>query len=332
MSEGRAAQAATSRKTVREALNEALREELDRDERVTLYGEDVAGYGGLYQVTADLGDEFGDRVFDTPLAETSIGGTAVGAALSGSRPVVEIMFADFLPIVADQMINYAAKMYFNYGDETSVPLVVRTMYGGGDNFGLHHSQSPESWFANVPGIKIVMPGTARDYKGLLKAAVRDDDPVLFMEHKMRYEMEGEVPDEEYTVPLCESDVKREGSDVTLVAIGGMVDRALDAAESLADDGVDCEVVDPRTIVPLDTEPIVESVKKTNVLVTAHEAPTFAGFGGEIAARIAEDALFHLDAPVRRVGAPFTPVPFAEPLEQAYLPDQSDIEEAVRDVA
>lgn len=315
--------------TVRQALNEALHEELERDDRVLVYGEDVADYGGLYQVTVGLQEAFGDdRVFDTPLSETAIAGSAVGAALTGTRPVVEIMFADFLPIVADHLINYAAKMRFNYGDDTSVPLVVRAVYGAGDNFGLHHSQSPESWFTNVPGLKVVMPSTPKDYKGLLKAAIRDDDPVVFLEHKLRYDVTGPAPGDDHTVPLCRSDVKREGEDVTVVALGGMVDVALDAAETLAGDGIECEVIDPRTIVPLDATPIVASVEKTNALITVHEAPTFGGFGGEIVARIAEDALFHLDAPIQRVGAPFTPVPFSESLEQAYLPDEDDVIEAV----
>lgn len=319
-----------SERTVRESINEALREEMERDERVFVYGEDVGSYGGLYQVTAGLQEEFGEeRAFDTPLSETAIVGSGVGAALVGARPVPEVMFADFLPIVADHLVNYAAKMYFNYGDETSVPLVVRTMYGAGDQFGLHHAQSVESMFQNVPGLKIVMPSTARDYKGLLKSAIRDDDPVIFLEHKMRYDHTGEVPDDDFTVPLCRTDVKREGSDATVVAIGGMVDEALAAAENLEAAGIDCEVVDPRTIVPLDVDPILESVKKTNILVTAHEAPKFGGFGGELVAQVTEKAFFYLDAPVQRVGAPFTPVPFAENLEQAYLPDSEEIADAVR---
>lgn len=316
--------------TVRESLNQALREELARDDRVFVYGEDVGEYGGLYQVTTGLQEEFGEeRVFDTPLSETAIVGSGVGAALVGARPVPEVMFADFLAIVADHLINYAAKMHFNYGDGTSVPLVVRTMYGAGDQFGLHHAQSVESWFQNVPGLKIVMPASVRDYKGLLKASIRDDDPVIFLEHKMRYDKTGDVPEGDFTVPLCESTVVREGTDITIVALGGMVDEAQSAAVDLAHDGIDCEIVDPRTVVPLDVDPILKSVKKTNALVTAHEAPTFGGFGGEIVAQITEKAFFYLDAPVQRVGAPFTPVPFAENLENAYLPDQQDIAEAVR---
>jgi len=317
--------------TVRESINQALREEMRRDERVFLYGEDVAEYGGLYKISDGLLDEFGeDRVFDTPLAETSLGGTAVGSALVGARPVVEIMYADFLPIASDHLINYAAKMYFNYGDETSVPLVVRAMYGTGDGHGLHHGQSPEAWFMNIPGLKIVMPSTPRDYKGLLKAAVRDDDPVVFLENKMQYDLDGPVPEEEYTVPLCESEVKRAGSDVTVVAIGGMVNTALEAAENLSEQGIECEVVDPRTVSPLDTEPILESVEKTNVLVVAQEAPTFGGFGSEVAAQVIDDAFFYLDAPVKRVGAPFTPIPFAENLEEIYFQTADDIESAVID--
>ncbi|MFC6614088.1 alpha-ketoacid dehydrogenase subunit beta [Halopenitus salinus] len=320
----------TSELSVRESINRALAEELERDERVFVYGEDVGDYGGLYQVTTGLQEEFGEeRVFDTPLSETMLGGTAVGAALTGTRPVMEIMFGDFLAIIADHVTNYAAKMHFNYGDGTSVPLVIRTNYGAGDQFGLHHSQSPIAWFQNVPGIKVVAPSTAHDYAGLLKSAIRDDDPVIFLENKLRYEEEGTVPDEEFTVPLCRSEVKREGEDVTIVAIGGMVDVAREAAESLAADGVDAEIVDPRTVVPLDKEPIFESVRKTHRLVVVHEAATFGGFGGEIAAEVAEEALFHLDAPIERVGAPFTPVPFAENLEEAYLPDEDDVIEAVR---
>ena len=329
MSDTPAVRPASTEKTVRQALNEALHEEMDRDERVFVYGEDVAEYGGLYKITDGLYEEYGEeRVFDTPLSETAIAGSAVGAALVGARPVVEIMYADFLPIVADHLINYAAKMHFNYGDGTSVPLVVRSMYGAGDGHGLHHGQSPEAWFTNVPGLKVVMPSTPRDYKGLLKAAIRDDDPVVFLENKMRYEQSGPVPDEEYTVPLCDADVKREGGDATVVAIGAMVPEALEAAEALEERGIDLEVVDPRTIVPLDVEPILESVRKTNVLVVAQEAPVYGGFGSEVAAQVVDEAFFYLDAPVKRVGAPFTPIPFAENLEEAYLPRAPEIETAV----
>ncbi|THE66121.1 alpha-ketoacid dehydrogenase subunit beta [Salinadaptatus halalkaliphilus] len=331
MSQQLDAETETTTQTIRESLNQALHEELERDERVLLYGEDVAEYGGLYKISEGLYEEFGEeRVFDTPLAETSLGGTAVGAALAGARPVVEIMYADFLPIAGDHLINYAAKMYFNYGDETSVPMVVRSMYGTGDGHGLHHGQSPEAWFMNVPGLKVVMPSTPREYKGLLKGAIRDDDPVIFLENKMRYGESGPVPDEEYTISLCESDVKREGTDATIVAIGGMVYEALEAAERLSEQGIECEIVDPRTISPLDTGPILESVEKTNILVTAQEAPTFGGFGSEVAAQVIDDAFFYLDAPVKRVGAPFTPIPFAENLEEAYQPTADDIESAVID--
>lgn len=331
MSEVASEQAATEM-TVREGLNQALHEELERDESVFVFGEDVAGYGGLYKITEGLQDEFGEqRVFDTPLAETSIGGGAVGAALAGARPVGEIMFGDFLAIISDHLVNYAAKMHFNYADDTGVPMVIRATYGGGDQFGLHHSQSPESWYQNVPGLKVVMPSSPADYKGLLKSAIREDDPVLFLENKQRYDVDGEVPDGDHTVPLCSSDVKRTGDDVTVVAVGGMVDEALDAAETLADDGIDAEVVDPRTLVPLDVDPIVESVQKTNKLVTVHEAAKFGGFGGEIVAQVAEESLFHLDAPVARVGAPFTPVPFAKNLEEAYLPGAEEVVTSVEDV-
>lgn len=331
MSEQTTRETAVSRQTVREAIKSGLAEELERDETVFLYGEDVGDYGGLYQVTAGLQEQFGEeRVFDTPLSETTLGGTAVGAALTGTRPVVEIMFGDFVTVIADHLINYAAKMYFNYGDETSVPMVVRTTYGGGDQFGLHHSQMPISWLQNVPGLKVVAPSTPADYKGLLKSAIRDDDPVVFLENKQRYDKEGDVPEGDHTVPLCRSDVKRRGSDMTVVAVGGMVDQALEAAETLSEEGIECEVIDPRTLVPLDKEPILESVRKTHALTVVHEESTFGGYGGEIAAMVAEDALYYLDAPVQRVGAPFTPVPFAENLENTYLPDADDVVAAVRD--
>lgn len=318
-------------KTVREAIKEGLAEELERDETVFLYGEDVGDYGGLYQVTAGLQEAFGEeRVFDTPLSETTLGGTAVGAALTGSRPIVEIMFGDFLSIIADHLINYAAKMHYNYGDGTSVPLVVRTTYGAGDQFGLHHSQDPIPWFQNVPGLTMVAPSSAYDYKGLLKASVRSDDPVIFFENKQRYDLEGEVPDEDYTVPLGDAEVKREGEDMTIVAIGGMVDVALEASTELASQGIDCDVIDPRTVIPLDMETILDSVRKTHALTVVHEAPRFGGIGGEIGARVADEALFYLDAPIKRVAAPFTPVPFAENLEQTYLPDSENVTAAVRD--
>jgi len=317
--------------SVREAIRSALAEEMERDESVFCYGEDVGDYGGLYQVTAGLQERFGrERVFDTPLSETMLGGSAVGAALTGTRPVVEIMYGDFLTIVADHLVNYAAKMYFNYGDETSVPLVVRTAYGAGDQLGLHHSQMPISWFQNVPGLTVVAPSTPREYKGLLKSAIRSDDPVIFLEHKLHYDESGEVPEGEYTVPLRRSDVKREGSDVTVVAVGRMVDVALEAAEALAGEGVDCEVIDPRTLVPLDAEPILRSIRKTHALTVVHEEPTFGGYGGEIAAIAAKRAIYHLDGPVTRVGAPFTPVPFSKALEDAYLPDAEDVASAVRE--
>jgi len=262
-------------RTVRESLNQALTEELARDDRVFVYGEDVGSYGGIYQVTTGLQERFGEeRVFDTPLSETAIVGSGVGAALVGARPVPEVMFADFLPVVADHLVNYAAKMHFNYGDETSVPLVVRTMYGAGDQFGLHHAQSAESWFQNVPGLKIVMPATPRDYKGLLKASIRDDDPVVFLEPKKIYRsMREEVPemDEDHTIGLGEADVKKEGEDVTLVSWGATVHDSLEAAEHLEDDDIYAEVVDLRSISPMDLETIEESYQKTGKVVVAHEA-------------------------------------------------------------
>jgi pyruvate/2-oxoglutarate/acetoin dehydrogenase E1 component len=318
------------------AINEALHEEMARDERVYLFGEDVRigyGSGGAFGASNGLFAKFGpERVIDTPISESAIAGLSVGAALWGMRPVAEIMFSDFLALAMDHISNSAAKMRYAYAGEATVPVVFRTAFGAGVGAALHHSQSPEAWIANVPGLKIVMPSTPHDAKGLLKSSIRDDNPVVFMEHKFMYSrVKGPVPEGEYLIPLGKAEVKRAGEDLTIIATGAMVHQALAAAEILAKDGVKAEVVDPRTLVPLDRETILASVGKTGKVVIVHEAPTFGGFGGEIAAMIAEEAFYSLDAPIKRVGAPFTPVPAHPMLEQFYLPNAEKIVKAAKEI-
>lgn len=318
--------------TYREAIREALREEMQRDENVFLMGEDIGAYGGVFNVTQGFLKEFGEkRVRDTPLSESVIMGSAAGAALLGVRPVVEIMFADFIPLIMDHLANNAAKMRYLYGGEASVPLVVRTPQGAGASAGMHHSQSLESWLMHVPGLKVLMPATPYDAKGLLKSAIRDDNPVVFLEHKMLYGVTGEVPTEEYLVPIGKADVKRQGRDVTVIATAMMLHRAMAAAGRLEQEGVDVEVLDPRTMLPLDREAIVESVKKTKRAVIVHEACMTGGPGAEIAAVIAGAALDYLDAPVARVAAPDIPVPFSPPMEGYFIPRERNIIDAVRKV-
>ena len=315
---------------IREALNEALQEEMKRDENVVLFGEDIAKMQGTFRVTMGLLDMFGeDRVIDTPLAETLVVGGAVGMAMAGLRPVAELMFADFLGIAMDQLCNYAAKMKYNTGE--NVPLVLRTACGARGS-GMHHSQNTEAWIQNIPGLKIIMPSTAYDAKGLLKSAIRDNNPVVCFEQKSIYTLKGEVPEgDDLLIPLGKADIKREGEDITIIATGGMVHDALAAASDLEGEDISCEVVDPRTLLPLDHETIIESVKKTHNVVIVHEAPKIGGIGAEIAAVIAEKALYELESPVVRIGAPFTPVPFSRPLEKAYIPDKGRIIKAVKDL-
>jgi len=322
--------------TYLKAINEAIFEEMERDKRVFVFGEDVAvgyGGGGIFGVTRGLFEKFGpDRVIDTPLSELAISGAAIGAALVGLRPVTEIMFADFLSIIMDQLVNNAAKMRWTLNGEWDVPIVYRMPYGAGIGAGFHHSQSFEAWVAGVPGLKVVMPSDPRDAKGLLKASIRDNDPVIFLEHKLLYKRsKGEVPDEDYTIPLGKGEVKRQGKDITIIGTGAMVRLALEAAGELEKKGVSAEVVDPRTIQPLDEELILESVKKTGRAVIVHEAPVFGGFGGEIAAILADKAIDYLDGPVKRVGALFTPIPNWIEMERYYLPSVQKILDAVGEV-
>ncbi len=319
-----------------EAINEAIIEEMERDEKVFIFGEDIAvgyGGGGLFGATRGLLDKFGaDRVIDTPLSELAIAGAAVGAALVGLRPIAEIMFGDFLSIIMDQLANNVAKMRWSLNGEVDVPIVYRTAYGAGIGAGFHHSQSFEAWVAHVPGLKVVMPSDPADAKGLLKAAIRDNDPVIFMEHKLLYKrLKGEVPEDEYLVPLGKGEVKRPGEDVTVIATGAMVRRSLEAADMLDEKGVSVEVVDPRTILPLDEEIILNSVKKTGRAIIVHEAPVFGGFGGEIAGILADRGIDYLDGPVKRVGALFTPIPNCFAMEEYYLPSVEKIIKAVSEV-
>lgn len=318
--------------TYREALKEALREEMRRDPRVFLLGEDIAQFGGSYKVTQGLLDEFGpERVRNTPISEAAIVGAAVGAALTGMRPVAELMYVDFSGIAMDQIANQAAKNRYMFGGKALVPMVLRTQGGAGRSSAAQHAQSLEAWFIHIPGLKVVMPATPYDAKGLLKTAIRDDNPVIFIEHKLLYPETGEVPEEEYLVPLGVAEVKRAGEDVTVVAHSRMVHLALRAADRLAAEGISCEVVDPRTLDPLDTSTILRSVEKTSRLVILQEAVAQCSFASEVAALVAEEALDCLDAPIRRVTALDTPMPFSPKLERFVLPSEERLMAAVREV-
>jgi pyruvate dehydrogenase E1 component beta subunit len=320
--------------TMRDALNQALREELARDRSVFLMGEEVAEYQGAYKVTRGLLEEFGPkRVIDTPITELGFTGLGVGAAMVGLRPIVEFMTFNFSILATDQIINSAAKMLYMSGGQFKVPIVFRGPGGSAYQVSSQHSQAIESWYAYFPGLKVVMPSTAADAKGLLKSAIRDDDPVIFIEQERLYGMKGEVPeDEDFTIPLGVAEVKREGTDATIVARSLMVPVALKAAEELAKDGLSCEVIDPRTIRPLDIDTIVESVKKTNRVVIAEESHPFAGIGAEISAEINERAFDYLDAPVKRVSGVDVPMPYAKSLERLAIPDVEEVMAAVRAVA
>lgn len=319
--------------TYAEAIREALREEMTRDDSVFLFGEDVGTYGGAFGVSYGLIDEFGEeRVRDTPISEAGIVGAATGAALVGMRPVAEIMFMDFTTIAMDQLVNQAAKIRFMFGGKAKVPLVLRTPAGCGTGAAAHHSQSLEAWFVHVPGLKVVMPSTPYDVKGLLLASIRDDNPVVFVEHKLLYKIKGPVPEEEYTIPLGVADVKRPGRDVTIVATSIMVHRALEAAETLTQEGVEAEVVDPRTLKPFDDETITNSVIKTGRVLIVHEACKTGGVGAEIAARIMDSEAFdYLDAPIKRLAGLDIPVPYNRTLERHMVPQVENIVAAVREL-
>jgi len=304
-----------------------------RDSTVFLLGEDIGrDWGGAFKVTDGLAQEFGDeRVRDTPISESAIIGTAVGAAITGMRPIAEIMFGDLTALAMDQIANQAAKIRYMFGGQAKCPLVIRTPFGAGVNIASHHSQSLEAWFMHVPGLHVAAPSTPYDAKGLLKTAIRGSNPVFFCEHKLLYPIQGEIPEEDYTVPLGVADVKREGDDVTIVATLYMVHKALKAAQELEKEGVNAEVVDPRTLTPLDRQTIIRSVKKTGRLVIVSEDCRCAGVSAEIAAMTAEDALDYLDAPIRRVAEPDTPIPFSPTLEQFVIPSEKSIMKAVKEV-
>lgn len=318
--------------TIREAINEALHEEMRRDERVFIMGEDIGVAGGVFKVTAGLLAEFGpERVRDTPITEAGIVGLAVGAAMTGLRPVVEIMFSDFTTLASDQIVNQAAKLRYMTAGQTSIPLVIRTAMGAGRRAAAQHSQSMQAWYAHIPGLKVVMPSNPADAKGLLKSAIRDDNPVLFFEDKMMYNQKGPIPEGEYTVPLGEARIHRPGNHATLVCTSSMLYPALEAADLLASEGIEVEVIDPRTISPLDEDTIIQSAIKTGHVLIVDEGYQSYGVTAEIAARVQEKAFDYLDAPVRRLGALDVPVPFAPSLEDLTIPSASRMVEIVREM-
>ena len=320
--------------TYLEAVGEALVQEMRRDPEVFLMGEDVGVYGGAFGVSRGMLEEFGpERIRETPISEAAIAGAATGAALMGLRPVMEIMFMDFITISMNQLVNQAAKIHFMFGGKASIPMVVRAPAGSGTGAAAQHCQSLEALFMNVPGIKVVAPSTPYDVKGLLVASIRDNNPVVFMEHKLLYRTKGPVPEEVYTIPLGRAEVKREGRDLTVVAYSIMVSRALEAAEQLAAEGIELEVVDPRSLKPLDKETIVQSVCKTGRVLIVHEAPVTGGVGGELAAVIAgSEAFDYLDAPIRRLAGRDVPIPYNRTLERAAVPQVEDIVATARALA
>jgi 2-oxoisovalerate dehydrogenase E1 component beta subunit len=323
---------ATHEVTYLEAISQAMDEEMSQDERVFLMGEDIGPYGGAFRVTEGFQQKYGEwRVLDTPLAESGIVGAAIGAAMMGMRPVVEMQFADFISCAFDQITEMAAKNHYRWGAE--VPLVIRAPYGGGTHGGPFHSVCPEAWFFHTPGLKLVAPSTAYDAKGLLKAAIRDHNPVIYFEHKFLYRrIKGMLPADDYIVPIGEAEIKRTGHDISVITYGAMVHVALDAAEALDQEGIDMEVVDLRTLSPLDTDTIKDSVRKTGKVIILHEDTKTGGISGEIAAILAEECFNALDAPIMRIAAPDIPVPYSPPLEEFFLPKMNDVIIAARQLA
>lgn len=316
--------------TYGEAINEALREEMMRDKNVILLGEDIGSYGGVFKVTKGLIDKFGkERVIDTPISETGFLGAGIGAAMTGMRPVIEIMWIDFTLVAMDQIVNQAAKMKYMSGGQVNVPMVIRTQGGGGRGNAAQHSQSLETIFAHIPGIKVVVPSTPADAKGLLKTSIREDAPVIFIENKLLYNQKGEVSTDEYLIPLGKADIKKSGKDVTIVSLSRMVHLSLEAANGLEKEGIDAEVIDLRTLVPLDIETVINSLKKTNRAVIVHEPNRSFGWGAEVASKLQEQAFDYLDSPVYRVGAEDTPIPYNQNLEKEMLPQVKDIIKAVK---
>lgn len=318
-----------------QAVTQALKEEMQRDEKVFVLGEDVGKRGGVFRATDGLYDEFGeDRVLDTPLAESAIAGVGIGAAMYGMRPVAEMQFADFIMPAVNQIVSEAAKIRYRSNNDWSAPITIRAPYGGGVHGALYHSQSVEALFANQPGLKIVMPSTPYDVKGLLKASIRDNDPVLFFEHKRAYRLiKGEVPDEDYTLPIGKADVKREGSDITVITYGLCVHFALQAAEKLAEEGIDAHILDLRTVYPLDKEGIIKAASKTGKVLLVTEDNKEGGIISEVSAIISENCLFDLDAPVQRLAGPDVPsMPYAPTMEKHFMMNPDKVEKAMRDLA
>ena len=319
--------------TYKDAVREAMCEEMRRDNTVFLMGEDIGKYCGAFGVSKGMLDEFGpERIIETPISETAFMGAGVGAAITGMRPIVELMFSDFMAVCYDQIINQAAKMHFMFAGKVNVPMVIRTPSGGGTGAAAQHSQSLEQMYLHVPGLKVVVPSTPYDAKGLLKTAIRDNNPVVFLEQKRLYNTKGQVPAEDYTIPFGVADTKKEGKDVSIITYGRMVQMSLQVAEKLEKEGISVEVVDLRTLVPLDKEAIIATAKKTRRVVVVHEAVQFGGFGGEVVSTIVDsDAFFYLDAPVKRVGGLYCPVPFNPILEAEAFPTPAKIEAAVREL-
>ncbi len=318
--------------TYANAIKEAMSEEMRRDPDVFFMGEDIGVYCGAFGVSGGMLAEFGpERIMDTPISENGFVGAAVGAAITGSRPIVELMFSDFMAVCFDHILNQAPKMRYMFGGKVKVPMVLRTPSGGGTGAAAQHSQSLEALLAHIPGLKVVVPSTPYDAKGLLKTAIRDDNPVMFLEQKLLYRTKGDVPEEEYTVPFGVADIKRAGRDCTLITYGRMTLLCLDAARKLTEEGIDAEVIDIRSLLPLDTATLIESVKKTKHCVVVHEAVKFGGFGGELAATINEsEAFYYLDAPVKRLGAVSSPIPFNPVLEKNCFPTVEGIVAAVKE--
>ena len=318
--------------TYKDAIREAMCEEMRRDESVYFMGEDIGAYCGAFGVSKGMLEEFGpERILEPPISETAFVGAGVGSAITGMRPIVELMFSDFMAVCYDQIMNQAAKMHFMFAGKVSVPMVIRTASGGGTGAAAQHSQSLEQMYCHVPGLKVVVPSTAYDAKGLLKASIRDNNTVVFLEQKRLYKTKGLVPEEDYTIPLGVADVKREGKDVSIITYGRMVQMSLQVAEKLEKEGISVEVVDLRTLSPLDTEAIIATAKKTHRVVVVHEAVQFGGFGGEVVSTIADsEAFYYLDAPIKRVGALYCPVPFNPILEANTFPTLEKIEAAVRE--
>lgn len=319
--------------TYRDAIREAMCEEMRRDENVYLMGEDIGVYGGVFGVSQGMLEEFGpDRIRETPISEAAFVGAGVGSAVTGMRPIVELMFSDFMTVCYDQIVNQAAKMHYMFAGKVNVPMVIRTPAGGGTGAAAQHSQSLEQMFCHVPGLKVVTPSTPYDAKGLLKTAIRDNNPVIFLEQKLLYGQEGLIPDEDYAIPLGEADLKRQGRDVSIITYGRMVQMSLQVAEKFSQEGIEVEVLDLRTLSPLDTEAVITTAKKTKRVVVVHESVQFAGFGGEIVSTIAgSDAFYCLEAPIQRVGGAFCPVPFSPVLEEQAFPTPKKIEAAIRGI-